>query len=355
MKRSMNDVEQVRAVMAPANPVRPSTPVGHPDDQEARRLLATILAPDESRAAATLPFRRRARGHRAMLAGAGLATLAATAAAVVVVAPNSGTTPRQPGSIRLEAATVLDKAADAADAQPATRPGPHQWIYLKSTHIAPGQPLGTDVQWLRADGRQLGFLQNGKLVVHPVSAGEAGGYSAVDSYNTLAKLPTDPHALLTRIYQLPQDGNGLGSGSLAHQILGAPPLTPLGTDRNSAAFLNIAQLIWNSPVGAPPKIQAALYRAMAEIPGIKVDANARTITGQPAISLSGLLFDPHTYRMLGARTVASDNTKVCDIDGAPTPKPAAKKPHDCHPVPAGTVMDESLQTTVKYVDGPGRR
>lgn len=58
---------------------------------------------------------------------------------------------------------------------------------------------------------------------------------------------------------------------------------PLGGVRDSRAFLNVAQLIWNSPVGAPSRVQAALYRAMAEIPGIKVDASARTITGRPAI------------------------------------------------------------------------
>ncbi|MCW2914021.1 MAG: hypothetical protein JWN52_2089 [Actinomycetia bacterium] len=347
----MNDLKLIQQM-------RNSTPAITPQvEHAARTRLLDAITEDVVLPGVKAPRRRWARPHP--IWGLGLAGVAAAAIAVAVV--TSGTVPREPGPIRLDAATVLDRAADAVGAHPGVRPGPHQWIYIQSTHTthmfnALNPRPKTDVQWLRADGQQIGFLRNRKLVVHNVSASEAGGYSVVASYDTLAKLPTDPRALLADIYKMPGDGGGMGSGSLAHQILGAPPLLPLGPGRNSRAFLNTAQLIWNSPVGAPPRVQAALYRAMAKIPGIKVDASARTITGQPAISLSGLLFDPHTYRMIGARSVTPNSINECSVTGGATKKLAeSPKPHDCHVIPAGTVMNETLQTAVKFVGAPGQR
>jgi hypothetical protein len=339
----MDELELIRQM-------RDSTPAITPQAEHAARTSLRRAITRPGLASATVPGpRRRPRSRR--MWGFGIASTAAVAAACAVLA--SGTVPRAPASIRLDAAVVLDRAAGAISSQPGARPGPHQWIYIESTHLAdPLNPRAvTDDLWLRADGRQIGFLRNGKLVVQDVPAGAAGGYSAVTSYDTLAKLPTDPKALLADIYAMPTGGNGLGSGSLAHQILGAPPLLPLGTGRNSSAFLNLAQLIWNSPAGAPPGVQAALYRAMAQIPGITVDVNARTVNGQPAISVGGLLFDPHTYQMIGARSVTPNSISQC-----PTAQGGATvaNPH-CRVIPAGTVLEEILQTGVKFVSAPGQR
>ena len=98
---------------------------------------------------------------------------------------------------------MLDRAADAAGSQPGGRPGPHQWVYIEETHadLVTLRPL-TDIIWLRADGRQIGFLRNGMLVIQKVSASDASDYSAVASYDLLAKLPTDPGALLADIYKM---------------------------------------------------------------------------------------------------------------------------------------------------------
>jgi hypothetical protein len=337
--------------------MRDSTPAITPQAEHAARTrLLDAMAPKAATPGTTVPRRRAFPWSIRRLGLAAVACAAAAAVAITIMTP--GAARPAPGPIRLDAVTVLDRAASAVGSQPGTRPGPHQWIYIEETHTADAltpRPM-TDAEWLRADGRQVGFLQDGKLVIQNVSASDARGYSAVASYDMLAKLPTDPSALLADVYTMPSDGNGLGSASLAHQILGAPPLLPLSTDRNSSAFLNMAQLIWNSPAGAPPQVQAALYRAMAEIPGIKIDASARTITGQPAISLSGLLFDPHTYRMIGARSVAPSNLSVCSATGSPAKKPAeATGPRDCHIAPAGTVLNEILQTAIKFVSAPGQR
>jgi hypothetical protein len=90
---------------------------------------------------------------------------------------------------------------------------------------------------------------------------------------------------------------------------------------------------------------------MAQIPGITVDVNARTVNGQPAISVGGLLFDPHTYQMIGARSVTPNSISKCPTaQGGAT----AANPH-CRVTPAGTVLEEILQTGVKFVSAPGQR
>jgi hypothetical protein len=337
----MNELELVREMRADNPPItRQAADAGR------ARLLAAAAG---YRPAA--PPRRPRRRPVPVLAAIGTATATAViagAAAIAVVA--SGAEHGTPGPIRLDAVTVLDRAAVAVSSRPAVQPGPNQWIYIEKTYFAYGitaRPR-TDVMWLRADGRRIGFLQDGKLVVQDVPASESGGYSAVASYDLLAKLPTNPSALLADIAKLP-GGGGLGSASLGDPLLGGPPLLLLGRGRgrNNSEFHNLAQLIWNSPAGAPPKVQAALYRAMALIPGITVDASARTITGQPAISLSGLLFNPRTYQMIGARAVAPAPSQFC---AATQPGPP-----DCRILPAGTLMNEIILTVVKFVSGPGQR
>ncbi|MEV5570549.1 CU044_5270 family protein [Spirillospora sp. NPDC052269] len=292
----------------------------------------------------------RAPSRRRPVWLAGAASVAAAAVATVAVYSMGTGTSRPATQTRLTAATTfLDKAADAAANRPNPRPGPHQWLYISSTTVGTGWPLRHDAQWLRADGRKLAFFQDGKLILKNTTP----GYSVLASYDMLAKLPTDPHALLAEIAKLPSTGPGVGDGRLVQPILGAPSVTPFlragsrgsseSLNRSSSEFLTLAYLIWNSPVGAPPATRAALYRALSEIPGITIDPNARTLTGRHVVSLSGLLFDPKTYELVGSRSVANaDLTTDCDVHNV------------CHTVRPGTVTSEDLKT-VRHVAAPGDR
>ena len=74
-------------------------------------------------------------------------------------------------------------------------------------------------------------------------------------------------------------------------------------------FDNIRQLLWDSPLGAPPRVEAALYRALAQLPGIQVIQKTKDGAGDRAIALvygdTQLLLDPATYRFIGWQTVSN--------------------------------------------------
>jgi hypothetical protein len=100
----------------------------------------------------------------------------------------------------------------------------------------------------------------------------------------------------------------------------------------------------------PPKQEAALFRAIKQIPGVtlagKVDA-----AGRPAIALGRttegwlreeLLLDPTTYAYLGERSIAIKDHILKGGDGT------AK-------VKKGTLQLQSVRLAARIVDKPGQR
>ena len=81
-------------------------------------------------------------------------------------------------------------------------------------------------------------------------------------------------------------------------------------------FAHMVQLLRNSQIGAPPKIQAAMYRAMATMPDVKIDRDVVDGIGRHDIGVrqgtggGRLLLDPKSYQVVGFETV---------WDGKPTP------------------------------------
>jgi hypothetical protein len=81
------------------------------------------------------------------------------------------------------------------------------------------------------------------------------------------------------------------------------------TSRHAEMFTEIGDLLREQPI--PPKVRAALYVAATRIPGIEMVGMTRDGVGRRALAVGftyggirqELLFDPHTYVLLGERSV----------------------------------------------------
>jgi hypothetical protein len=347
----MNDLDLVREMRAGVqSPTRARLAPGR------ARLLASISRPSRPRYA-----------RRAILpVGA-----AAAAAVAIVIASGavSGPAPRsaaaKPPAIRLTlTAQLLSTAAAAAAKQPALRPRPDQWFYTKFVEYDYGQPMQSGGNWQTFDGRQTAYFVNGHLIVHKTLAVIGGGptalgeynanATALTAYNALASLPSNPKALLAAIaQQVTEAGPNAAEGSIVG--LYAP------TSRSQLEFGYLAQLLWNSAAAAePPSAEAAVFRAMAAIPGVSSQRGITDVVGQPAIGLSDnggktqLLLDPQTYQVIGMRAVSTGRDQARAVT-AKCGKVLAAKCGKVHWPPKGTIIESMAWAQVTTVSGPGRQ
>ncbi|MFG3558635.1 CU044_5270 family protein [Micromonospora sp. NPDC047557] len=244
--------------------------------------------------------------------------------------------PGLPAARPASAAEALERAAAAAQAQPFTAPRPDQWIHVEERMtsgtgpggLVTGGPYRTRVlqHWMRADGRQIAWFRDGKFQFQDQPAQT----TPPSDYQTLAALPTDPDALLQRIYQA---AGGLGEAT--------------DEDRNAYTFGQLNVTLRNNVL--PPEVEAAIYRAMAKIPGVTLVPDAVNVDGRPAVALgrvqSGwlreeVLLDPDTHRLIGERAVAIKNYTAEGLDGTVRVK-------------SGTVQ-RLVVTEVRIVDRPGQ-
>ena len=63
----------------------------------------------------------------------------------------------------------------------------------------------------------------------------------------------------------------------------ASPL-PVTVSEDDMVFQEASDMLWNPLVG--PALRSALYKVLADVPGVKVTASARDSTGRPAVELS---------------------------------------------------------------------
>ncbi len=236
------------------------------------------------------------------LAFGGVVVAAAVAAAVAVHPWRTGasisTTEAAPGVV-----AMLDRAARTAGAGSAASVAPGQFIYLK-THFRdasfqnggyqlPG-PIDREV-WLAADGSKPGLLRQSD---RPDVTLDPNPHPAMGNptYEWLTTLPTDPDALLRRIYHDTKDaGNG----------------------PDAEAFVTIGDLMRESL--CPPALAAALFRAAERIPGVRVVNGTTDDAGRPMLAVGRTeektgyriqwLFDPSTYQFIGEKTVATRDLK----------------------------------------------
>ncbi|MEV0403026.1 CU044_5270 family protein [Actinoallomurus sp. NPDC050550] len=319
-------------------------------------LLAALGEHLDQDAPAALPRQRQrvvtaSRGRRRSAVGilrlrpaltAGVAAVAVASVVGVVVGTGSGRPSPAPSTIRLDSASVtLDRAAQAIAARPYVTPRPHQWIYTKvaeyGTNTAGGKRPTFSETWVRFDGRQEAVIEGGRLTVDQKAGGSDTG-TPEGAAALLRSLPTDPQALLATL----------------SAKAGAQPRGDAAPGRDGLLFANIVQLIRNARIGAPPKTQAALYRAIATLHGVRVEKNVVDGLGRHVIGVtqgstnSYVLLSPGTYQVLGIQSVWS---------GHPTPTEVrlAKIKKFNIDLPKGAITYGLVTVTTATVDHAGQR
>jgi len=249
-------------------------------------------------------------------------TIAGIAAAVtaIIVASQGGLPPANSGAIRL-----LGRVAAAAAHQPTPHVRDNQYMFAETKEVSWSFPanlepfirkgsLPRDIRlrllklrpqrttlqiWMPvSDVCRVGIERS----VHSTGPGINWKFSAQGSgvkcpsigglndatYRLLQTLPTDPHTLLAMIYKV-ERGHGP---------------TP-----DQEAFVTIGDLLRDKIV--PPGVAAALYRAVALIPGVTLVPNATDAIGRHGVAVAQtadgirneLIFSKTSLRLIGERTI----------------------------------------------------
>jgi hypothetical protein len=333
-----------------------------------RRLHALASAGEPARSAG------RFGGRQAMVRVGLVGALAAAAAGVVVVhgvgdfgtgarptsgstagaLPKGGSVPGALPDVQLVSAEDLgDRAALAAWQVPYEQPGPKQWVYIRQVQ-ASGFNMntwekGVDVtkpetseRWTRVDDQGLAWIDShgeltglyhqgnivktiGKAFARRSAVALRAGSPEHDLRN-IYKLPTTPDALLRYLYK--------------------------SSPNDELVFQTMSDIL-RYPL--PPRLQAAVYRALPKIPGVVLQHGVLDAAGRRGVAFAmvegderdSIILDPVTYRYLGAREEIARTHLEKWKDGYGHPHSAVAK--------AGTVLAWYAIVDQKIVDKPGQR
>jgi hypothetical protein len=218
------------------------------------------------------------------------------------------------GSGVVTAELLADRAAATALSGPSVRPD--HWVYRKVacggylyvlSWLTTSCPGGTLDTWATADSTKVAYFLDGKLQVESVAAYygriKFPPPQAVTDYSARASLPADPRALVTRL------GSYLGGAA---------------EDRAYGTFEIIGQ--WLAFYFPGPALTAELYRALADIPGVRADRHAVTTDGQPGVGFTlplpthtqhdlihgwtQIIISPKTYQFLGLKSWDSTSRSI---------------------------------------------
>lgn len=231
---------------------------------------------------------------------------------------------------------LLDRvslAAGSGDADgPVVRDGQFLYIASKvaSTHARTVDDKTTVVSeelhdrqvWESQDGKDGWLIEAGQTSDEGMTL--AGPHASSSAYDNLVKLPTDPDALLKKIYQ----------DARANKDKEVP--------LDQAAFVAIGDLLTESY--PPAKLAPALYQAAAKIPGVVAVDDATDATGRHGVAVARMddqsgqreewIFDKKSLKFLGERTVQVKSS-----------------PDENDPIKPGTVVFTSAITQRAVVDG----
>ncbi|WP_121704312.1 CU044_5270 family protein [Streptomyces sp. E5N298] len=322
---------------------------GDPQLSPDRHLLLEEHLMNEIQRTAPAPAPPRRVVRRALLIGVPVtaAALAGTFAFTMLTGSGGSRTtvatphPVEAPVVRIETgstarlASTVERIAAAASTDKTPEPGPGQYIYTKSkvsylsvSHTDSDksstrvQPPHIRETWKTPDGKQgwldePGYQPEGGVPLDSDVESTVNG----PSYRYLKTLPTDPDALLKKIYKETE-----GQGNSPDQ----------------EAFATVGDLLKEQL--APAKLNAALYRAAARIPGVVVVDRAQDAAGREGIALAHVdqqsgdrtewIFDRNTYAYLGSRAVQ------------------VRKTDDVEP---GTVLERTAVLERAVVDAPKQR
>ena len=220
--------------------------------------------------------------------GVTAAGLAAAVAAVVVLTPADTVVSPSPEP---EPVRILHAAAAKARALPDLVPRPDQFVYTK-TRLADGRENET---WASADGTHdgLAFVFGHETQVAGCRDGKRTTSRCVPHPAAPADLPTDADTMLASLHK-----STYGEGDTRHD-LGREVVDLAG------GYLR-------------PAVRAALYEAVAKVPGLVVRTDAKDATGRPSVGITWnstnehgignqdeFLFDPVTFAYVGDGTTGA--------------------------------------------------
>jgi hypothetical protein len=279
---------------------------------------------------------RARRRRRVRLALAGVSAVAAAAGTTLVVSVGEDGRPASiaPGVSIASADVVLERAAAAAEQQPFTPPRNDQWIYTEDRFSgSDGSEPKTWQTWRRADGGGYAWKENGKLHVEMLERTrevEGRPVPLIEGYKEFAALPTDPDALLRWAYEQ------------------AKHITGGGVTDHGDVYLQFNHMLRSNLL--PPDLQAAIYRALKQVPNVTVETI--DVFGRPALALvqtedwlrEELLLDPDTYAYLGERSTVVRDTRISPEKAGNATGEVRRGDH---------VISERVTTAI--VDEPGAR
>jgi hypothetical protein len=262
---------------------------------------------------ATAPRRRvRASRRRFAVIAVPLATAAAIVAAVLAGAVGSRT-----ATTDTDAVDLLNRIAEVAAAKKSVPIRDDQYIYVRTQGSMKFSDkdirILRDARWTAVDGKHAGLRRVTVLVGppfrprDPFSSYSKGTHDMrlnpdpnVTTFRELQTLPTDPDALLKKIY----------AGTKGE-----------GQTKESAALEKIGDMLPDATL--LPELDAALYRAAAKIPGVSVVTEAKDYTGRSGIGLSFKerdgrmvwVFDKKSLDFLGSADEALLDVGVADKAG----------------------------------------
>jgi hypothetical protein len=228
--------------------------------------------------------------RRRLLVSSGIAV--GMAAAITAVVSLGGLAPVGVDQPEASAAEILHQAADAVRELPATPPRPDQFVYTR-THGTHGSVREA---WLSADGTHDGRISQAGMDI-PL-AGCRDGRRVI--FKGTEPLPGQFESCTPDpAYRsdLPTDAEGMRE-YLSQDTGGDPDLPE-----------NVSGLIRYTfgETYVPPASLAALFEAMADVPGLTVVDDAVDVAGRPGVGVSWtrdgrtetLVFDRKTHAFLG--------------------------------------------------------
>jgi hypothetical protein len=290
-----------------------------PDQAAEDRARAALYQRMSSKGQRMISTHRHRRTRFAITAGVAVAAAAAVVVAVAVTrgddhapAPEAAPPVSSPAKNNVlpfarpaSAAEYLENAAWTAERRPWTEPRPDQFMYIETLNLRnkpayerdhPNDPIQAGQgetrkiqEWNSIDGQTKADYVKGRLVVTKNREGNESWdritWSTITSMTSPDKVPD-----------------------------GVPGPGSMGVDLD--AF--IGQYV------VPPNVQAAIFRHLAQTPGMTINPDAVNIDGRPAVGLGRiiegylsqeLLFDKQTYQFIGEREVAIKDHVTHGDDG----------------------------------------
>jgi hypothetical protein len=344
------------------------TPPEQERDEEAGRARARArldahIAAAHAAASVPGPARVRSRPRCRWWLVAAPGALAAAVGAAILLSLGSGVQEGQVAPAPATAAAALERAATAATRKPATEPFPRpdqffytrtQATYLDTAYLGggitvPSLNTRTREAWISL-GRRGGERTIATKQRFPSAAARAAwikagrfdlGLSDGKSMTSLGKTAYylgNERLSYLQLLAFDQSGHELYQRLRAHYHEGQ------GGGIDSEIFTQVGDALREQ--ASPPRLRAALYRALKEVPGVRYLGRVRDRLGRPATGIQRtergvrreLLFDPDTSAMLAERVVM---VKV--------PKAYVGL------VPSGTVTSDAVYERRAVVDRLGQR